>query len=150
MLKFFILLIDIFPEPSIVPATLQVVNYIKLRLHLSASCTKLFFKKLRFPGVPVVIQWLTNPTRNHEVAGSIPGFTLWVKDLVLPWAVVEDADAAWILCCCGCGAGWRLLAPTRPLAWEPPYSLKRKKKLRFPILNILAHVRLYGFFREED
>ena len=24
-------------------------------------------------GVPVVAQWLTNPTRNHEVAGSIPG-----------------------------------------------------------------------------
>ena len=25
------------------------------------------------PGVPVVAQWLTNPTKNHEVAGSIPG-----------------------------------------------------------------------------
>ena len=23
-------------------------------------------------GVPVVAQWLTNPTRNREVAGSIP------------------------------------------------------------------------------
>ena len=23
-------------------------------------------------GVPVVAQWLTNPTGNHEVAGSIP------------------------------------------------------------------------------
>ena len=24
-------------------------------------------------GVPVVVQWLTNLTRNHEVSGSIPG-----------------------------------------------------------------------------
>ena len=24
-----------------------------------------------------------NPTRNHEVVGSIPGLTRWVKDLAL-------------------------------------------------------------------
>ena len=35
-------------------------------------------------GVSVVAQWLTNSLRNHEVSGSIPGLTQWVKDPVLP------------------------------------------------------------------
>ena len=35
-------------------------------------------------GVPVVAQWLTNPTRNHEVVGLIPGLAQRVKDLALP------------------------------------------------------------------
>ena len=35
-------------------------------------------------GVPVVVQWLTNLTRNHEVAGSTPDLPPRVKDLALP------------------------------------------------------------------
>ena len=36
---------------------------------------------ISYCGVPVVAQWLTNPTRNNEVEGLIPGLAQWVKDL---------------------------------------------------------------------
>ena len=39
-------------------------------------------------GVPLMAQRLANPTSICEDTGSIPGLTQWVKDLVLPWAVV--------------------------------------------------------------
>ena len=42
-----------------------------------------FFLNKPERGVPVVAQWLRNPTRNHEVAGSIPGPAQWVKDPAL-------------------------------------------------------------------
>ena len=45
---------------------------------------KLITKFKKKCGVPVVAQWLTNPTRNHEVEGSIPALTQWVNDPALP------------------------------------------------------------------
>ena len=75
-----------------------------------------------------------NLTGNHEVVGLNLGLALWVGDLVLPWAVVWVTDASWILHCCGCGVGQKLLTPIQPLTWEPPYAtgvalkIKKKKK----------------------
>ena len=43
----------------------------------------LHFKTI-FLGVPIMAQWLTNPTSIHEDASSIAGLARWVKDQALP------------------------------------------------------------------
>ena len=77
-------------------------------------------------GVPIVAQWLTNPTRNHKVAGLILGLTQWVKDLAWLWLWPAST------------------APIRPLAWEPPYAAggpqeKTKKKCVRMVSWVLDH-----------
>ena len=81
------------------------------------------FLKNNHMGIPVVAQWLTNMTSNHEVAGWITG------------SLASLSGGSGIAVSCGVGRRhgldpmllWlcrRLAvgAPIRPLAWEPPYA----------------------------
>ena len=53
----------------------------KYERHINGNITLL---KSQEAGVPVMAQWLTNPTRNHEVVGSVPALAQWVNDPALP------------------------------------------------------------------
>ena len=77
-------------------------------------------------------QWSTNPTRNHEVAGSVPALAQWVNDIRRCrelWCRLQTRLGSCV------AVALAATAPIRPLAWEPPYAAgaaqeiaKNKKK----------------------
>ena len=90
---------------------------------------------LELLGVPIVAQWLTNPTRNHEVAGSVPALAQWLVSCGVGCRRGSDPALLWL---------WLRLvatAPIRPLAWEPPYGARaaqengKKTKTKNLMLN---------------
>ena len=69
-----------------------------------------------------------NPTRNHEVAGSIPGLAQRVKDLVLPWHG-SDPSLLWL---------WCRLVPTAPI--RPPSHGSGPRKGKKTKTNKFLHL----------
>ena len=57
--------------------------YFRFSTHVPLLSIKIHFNTALM-GVPIVAQWVKNPTSIHEDAGSIPGLDQWVKDLTLP------------------------------------------------------------------
>ena len=84
----------------------------------------------------------TNPTRNHEIADSIPGLAQWINDLAFPLS-------------CGVGLRQRLgfggpaaVAQIRPLVWEPPYAACAVIFVTLPYLNWgFIYLFIYSVFR---
>ena len=77
------------PRRLQIPGVAEAVVYASscssdLTLSLGTSIYSRCGLKKRKKGVPVVAQWLTNPTRNQEVAGSVPALAQWINDPALP------------------------------------------------------------------
>ena len=79
-----------------------------------------------------------SPTKNHEVAGSIPGLAQvgQVSGVAMSWGVGQrwGSDLMWLWL-------WRRLAAVArigPLAWEPPYAAGVALKTKIIIIINLA------------
>ena len=82
-----------------------------------------------YSGVPFMANWLINPTRVHDDAGSIRGLAWWVRDPLLPW--LRCGSQTWLALLWL----WHRLAAVAlipHLAWELPYAIggspKKKKQ----------------------
>ena len=60
------------------------LSFVLVFLHCVRILGCPFTVKSEALGVPVVAQWLMNPTGNHEVAGSVPALAQRVNDPALP------------------------------------------------------------------
>ena len=90
-----------------------------------------------------MVQWLTNVTRNHEVAGSVPALAQWVNDPMscgVGRRRGSDPALLWL---------WRRLAATaliRPLTWEPPYAVGVALKEKAKRKKFDNYILLYSLF----
>ena len=96
-------------------------------------------------------QWLTNPTRNHEVAGLVPALAQWLMIGVAVSCGVgcrhgSDPELLWLWCRLAAAA------PIRPLAWEPPYAAeaaqRNSKKTKNKTNKQKSHVYAFGMDKQ--